>query len=270
MPPRPAVGGWITAGVGVAPVLESRTRGAAESWSADRAQPGPLEPVAVMEPMELGEEAPPPGGQWDKARGRTATETVQLPLGPQPHVRGGMATQAITAARREELGLVERAPALDRAEKVAVGSSVAWAKMMDEEDLRDRGRAEATERKALAKTVEVLEARNALLAGQLQQVRAERDELHREKVAAEKQRVKSAPLLCLTRLCVRRCSPRVRRPFPLLFDFTSIISVQGSIHVHVYCMNYTHHTRRTHIRVYHRIGRVVVCRVPPGGLRADR
>lgn len=139
-----------------------------------------------MEPMELGEEAPPPGGQWDKARGRTATETVQLPLGPQPHVRGGMATQAITAARREELGLVERAPALDRAEKVAVGSSVAWAKMMDVEELRDRGRAEATERKALAKTVEVLEARNALLAGQLQQVRAERDELHREKVAAEK------------------------------------------------------------------------------------
>ena len=140
------------------------------------------------EPMELDDEAPPLGSQWDKAAGRTATatETVVLPLGPPPHALGGMVTQAIAAARRDELGLVERAPALEREERVAVGSSVAWAKMTDVEELRDRGRAEATERKALAKRADTLERNQMTLEGQVKQLRAERDALRVDKAAAEK------------------------------------------------------------------------------------
>ena len=116
----------------------------------------------------------------------TATETVVLPLGPPPHVLGGMVTQAIAAARCDEQGRVERAPALEREERVAVGSSVAWAKMTDVEELRDRGRAEATERKALAKRADTLERNQMTLEGQVKQLRAERDALRVDKAAAEK------------------------------------------------------------------------------------
>ena len=187
-PPRPAAGGWAQSTAGAEEVLESRTRGATEPRSAEPVEPEAWEAEAAPEPMELDDEAPPLGSQWDKAAGRTATatETVVLPLGPPPHALGGMVTQAIAAARRDELGLVERAPALEREERVAVGSSVAWAKMTDVEELRDRGRAEATERKALAKRADTLERNQMTLEGQVKQLRAERDALRVDKAAAEK------------------------------------------------------------------------------------